>query len=319
MSILIKLVSKVIPKLNSLHYKDKYELIYPNEKSKEGLVVPLIVLEYGGGRPKFALKTMPYMGKSMYQVIKSYKDLSRNPVSAKNVLTKADFELIKNYAIKLGAMHFGVTKVAKEMIFSNHAILFENAIVFSMEMDKKAINKAPHKDTGHEVHKTYYRLGKIVNKVANYMRSLGYDAQANSPLGGDVNFVTLAKAANLGEIGNHGLLISDVVGPRQRLAAVFTSASIAELEVNSKEDFSWINDFCIKCQKCVRNCPGKAIYENASKDNLDKRIDFIKCALPFGTTQGCSICIKVCPFNNVPYSKIKTSFSKIHDPSGVSV
>ena len=61
MSILIKLVSKVIPRLNSLHYKDKYDLIYPNKNSKEGLVVPLIVLEYGGGRPRFALKTMPYM------------------------------------------------------------------------------------------------------------------------------------------------------------------------------------------------------------------------------------------------------------------
>jgi epoxyqueuosine reductase QueG len=205
-------------------------------------------------------------------------------------------------------MHFGVTKVKNEMIFSNHAILFDNAIVFSMEMDKTAINKAPHKDTGHEVHKTYFRLGKIVNKVAKYMRSLGYDTQANSPLGGDVNFVTLAKEANLGEIGNHGLLISDIVGPRQRLAAVFTNASIEELDVNSKEDYSWINDFCIKCQKCTRSCPGNAIYENASKDNLDKRIDFVKCAMPFGTTQGCSVCIKVCPFNNIPYSKIKNSF-----------
>ncbi len=36
MSSLIKLISKIIPKLNSLHYKDKFELIFPiMKKSKE--------------------------------------------------------------------------------------------------------------------------------------------------------------------------------------------------------------------------------------------------------------------------------------------
>ncbi|BCR36400.1 4Fe-4S dicluster domain-containing protein [Mariniplasma anaerobium] len=310
MSIIFNQVHKQMPKLNSLNYKDSYDLIYPNDKSKEGLVVTSVILEYGGGKSTFAYRTYPYMARSMFQVKKSYKDLKKNKQVGKKIVTLKDFELIKNYAQLLGVMHFGVAKVEKEMIFSNHAVLYDQAIVFSLEMDKVAIEKAPHKDAGHEVEKSYYKLGKIVNKVANYMRSLGYRVQASPPDGGDVNFVTLAKAANLGEIGNIGILISKVVGPRQRLAAIFTDASVSELDVNSKEDYSWINDFCIKCQQCVRTCPSQAIFENASKDNLDKRIDYKKCALPYGTTQGCSICIKVCPFSIHGYDRIKKGFFK---------
>jgi Pyruvate/2-oxoacid:ferredoxin oxidoreductase delta subunit len=310
MSIIFNLVHKQIPKLNSLNYKGSYDLIYPNDKSKEGLSVTSVILEYGGGKPTFAAKSYPYMARSMFQVKKSYKDLKKNKPLGKTVVTLKDFNLIKAYALSLGVMDFGVAKIEKDMIFSNHAILYDQAIVFSLEMDKDSIEKAPHKDSGHEVEKSYFELGKIVNKIANYMRSLGYRVQASPPDGGDVNFVTLAKAANLGEIGNIGILISKGAGPRQRLSAIFTDASISELDVNSKEDYSWINDFCEKCQQCVRTCPSQAIFEHASRDSLDKRIDYKKCALPYGTMHGCSICIKVCPFSLHGYDRIKKGYLK---------
>lgn len=247
---------------------------------------------------------------SKHQINRSYKNLAKNNFIGKEAMTDADYEDLVEYARSIGAKDIGVTKLDRSRIFSNHAIMYDIAIVFTMEMDEKKINMAPSRETGHEVHRTYYELSVIVNKAANHLRNRGYNVQANSPLGGDVNFVGLARDANLGEVGNHGLLISKEVGPRQRIATIFTNAEINYKKYQSKEDYAWINEFCIKCQKCVIACPAKAINPEAAKQHLTTRIDYKKCAVPFANDSGCSVCIKECVFNYTDYVKIKKSFIK---------
>lgn len=310
LSFISYIAHKHLPKLNTLHYKDKYTLIYPSEKSKYGYNVPLLVLEETKKPPDFHIRTMPLMFKAAGEVRKSYKRLKKNNFVGKQVMSVEDFYKISNYAKTLGVHQIGVTKLDHSDIFSNHAVLYDNAIVFTMEMRASEIDKAPSRDTGHEVHRTYYELGDIVNKVGSMMIHLGYNVQSNAPLGGDINFVTTAKKANLGEVGLHGILISKEVGPRQRIAAVFTKASLENITLDNNEDYSWINEFCDSCKRCAKTCPGEAIYYNASKDNLETRIDNKKCAVPFGLTSGCSVCIKMCPFHKSDYNFIKEKYYK---------
>lgn len=299
----------MIDKYNTLTYEGQYDLIYPNEESKYGLSVPRIIFTYTDVMiPKFKLKTYRYMIGSKKQMGISYKELKHNEGLPNKVLTVEDFEKIKEYAKSVGALDVAVTAVTRDLIYSNHAVLFDKAIVITAEMDKKKIDMAPDKETGHEVHRTYYELSVIVNKVARFMRTLGYKTQANSPLGGDVNFVKLAHNAGMGEIGNNGLLISEKVGPRQRIAAVYLDASIDEIK-DDRPDYTWIRDFCIKCQKCVRSCPVGAINPLGLVENLTTMIDYKKCALPFANNTGCSICIKECVFNNKDVNIVKEKLS----------
>lgn len=119
----------------------------------------------------------------------------------------------------------------------------------------------------------------------------------------------VSEKAGLGAIGNHGLLISPGAGPRQRIAAVFTS--IENLPINSKKDNEhlWIKEFCKECKRCVRECPSQAIYKEPQEDIYDteKHIDYRKCAKSFSNMYGCSICIKECTFNKNDYQQIKIS------------
>jgi hypothetical protein len=87
-------------------------------------------------------------------------------------------------------------------------------------MDKEKIKQAPNIVSFIEVFRTYHQVGVIVNQVAEYLRSRGFNAHAGSAIGGDENYIPLARDAGLGESGENGLLITKNNGPRVRLAAV---------------------------------------------------------------------------------------------------
>ncbi|WP_124064821.1 4Fe-4S binding protein [Clostridium sp. E02] len=308
---LAAMMKKIQPKGQLKKYvSDKSALFYASEKSKVGHNIPELMMQYGSGLPKFYLKTFPMIFSTIINSKKSYKSVVDNPKNAKTEVTNEYIEELIQYAKSLGAFDVGFTKVKPEYIFKGSSILHENAIVITMEMDKEAVGEAPSKITGHEVHRTYNALGVIVNKIAEFMRENGYSAQAAPALGGDVNYVLLAEKAGLGAIGNHGLLISPKVGPRQRIAAVYTS--IENLPFNDINEHLWIKDFCKSCKKCVRACPSKAIFDHPIEDYNDtmKHIDYRKCAIPFSRQSGCSVCIKECTFNKVDYNKIKSGFIK---------
>ncbi|MHA1803634.1 MAG: hypothetical protein ACTSU4_03745 [Promethearchaeota archaeon] len=144
-------------------------------------------------------------------------------------------------------------------------------------MDKDKIAKASGLDALIEVQKTYRDLGRIVNSAAEFLRNCGYAAQASRPLGGVILYPRLARLANLGWQGSHGMLITPQYGPRVRLAAVFTSISNIHLSRNNTH--AWIESYCKICGIYIKKCPVNAIYsEPIKKDNgVITHIDVNKC------------------------------------------
>lgn len=287
---------------------DKTPVVHASEKSKPGYSVPELVLKYGNSLPSFKLSTMLTMISTIKNARQSYKNVKNNPDDPKTKVSEEFIEKLVEYAKSIGALEVGFVKVEPKYIFQGSTVLHENAIIVTQKMDKAEIAKAPSKDTGHEVHRTYRELGIIVNKIAEFLRDNGYSAQAGPANGGNANYILLAEKAGLGAIGNHGLLISPEVGPCQRIAAVYTS--IENLPIEKENEHLWVKDFCKECKKCVSECPAQAIYEGPREDIYDtkKHIDRKKCAKPFSDMWGCSICIKECTFNKADYEKIEKSF-----------
>jgi Pyruvate/2-oxoacid:ferredoxin oxidoreductase delta subunit len=296
---------------------DTSKLILPDEKSREGLSVPQIVFEYSGtgGPPLILRKVLPTMIRTIYNVKKSYKSAASSAILEPAPAGDDFIQELKDYAFSLGCLDIGFTTVPSSLIFSNKSLLFTNAIVLSMEMDREAIEDAPGIKSGKEVWNIYRDLGIAVNKISSFIRERGFSAQAGPALGGDVNYPMLAQKAGMGHIGRHGLLISEAAGPRQRLAAVYTNISNLPYSDSNSDQHQWIDDWCSTCRRCLDMCPGQAILDSPlyGEDGGASRIEYKKCAVPFSATLGCSVCIKECVINKKGYMQIKSVQKKKGD------
>ncbi len=287
-------------------------VIQPAPQSPEGRFVPEIVSEHGriSGFFKVIGFLLPSVVKTLVNIRRSYKSLKKNPTPKRTTIDEAALKDFESYARKIGCSGIGYTKVPREYIFNNKVILFDHAIVLTMEMKKSRMKKAPSVRTSMEVWRAYAGLGKIVNQLSRYLRKRGYQAQAGPALGGETNYPYLAQKAGMGYIGKSGLLISKGMGPSQRIAAVYTN--IENLPYTDSEDYSWIPNFCETCNRCVKTCPAQAIFPVTEQlgRGAKRHIDYKKCAMPFSTTAGCSVCIKECMFFRGDFDKIKRGFNR---------
>lgn len=267
-----------------------------------------------GGPPK---RLITIMLPILFGIRKTLLSLKDNPTFPKKQANPELFSEIETQALAWGASSIGYTKVPARWVFQNKAILYENAIVLSMEMDKAGIDTAPSIACQKTVMETYRDLGRITNKIARLLRKNGYGAHAGHPLMGQALYPPLAQLAGLGWMGLNGIVITPEHGPRVRLAAVYTS--IENLPVCEQNEHSWVAEFCQHCHLCIKDCPPKAFYDEPL-DHGNGHITYIDndlCFPYFFNYYGCSVCIKVCPFNQVSYEELRNTFIK-SKPVGVS-
>lgn len=281
-------------------------------EAREPRIVPLVVMDYGSVRSRF--KQMRYKGLKEYfigtlrEMYVSAKSIKNNPYMGKKTMDSETRAALENYAKSLGIAEIGYTKVNPRYIFRGFRILYENAIVFTIEMDKAKIKGAPNIESFKEVFRTYYQVGLTVNKVAEWLREHGFNAHAGPAGGGDVNYIPVAIDAGLGVAGKNGLLMTRNNGSRVRLAAVYTD--IENLPFSQENPHGWIRDYCETCNICVQKCPANAIYKDTKilADGGPAYIDHALCADPFSNDNGCTLCIKYCPFSYADYDKMKAKF-----------
>jgi len=127
-----------------------------------------------------------------------------------------------------------------------------------------------------------------------------------------VNYIPVAIDAGLGVAGKNGLLVTMKNGPRVRLAAVFTD--IVNLPFARGNPHGWVRDYCESCNLCVEKCPVDAIFMETKTlaDGGPSFIDHTRCAVPFSRDNGCTLCIKYCPFSYADYDTLKAKFTARH-------
>ncbi|MFC2021614.1 hypothetical protein ACFLTR_00140 [Chloroflexota bacterium] len=221
-----------------------------------------------------------------------------NPVQTEVTDPATLTKMVKDKARELGADLVGVTEVDQAFVYQGKYVAHRYAVSLGMEMDYESMATSPSPECNTEVARVYYELGETTLRLAEYIRSLGYDAHSHHPLGGGaVLLVPYAIAAGLGEQGKNGLTISREFGPRFRSGCVTTDMPFL---VDKPVDLG-VSEFCQKCQVCLRACPSGAIPESrgwirgVNKYTIDSR----KCRLSGNQLGGCAICIKVCVFNKL--------------------
>jgi Uncharacterized Fe-S protein len=308
---LYKIMKKPPFFLSASHWmaKDDHP-IESGPNSRQAVIIPLLLIQYGSisAKLKSMTKLRKYIMSSLKEMVVSARSIKDNPHTGKRKLDEQTLKALENYAFELGISGIGYTKVNHNFIFKDFEILYDNAIMFTMEMKKEPIASSPSFEASKEIFRTYEALGIAVNKIADFLRELGYDCHPSPALGGDINTVPTAQDANLGYVGKNGILITPDFGPCVRLAAVFID--VDNLPLAKENDHKWIEAFCKTCNRCVKSCPAGAIYEEPKQlqDGTHVYIDLHKCAPPF--SEGCSTCISHCVFTGGNYHKIKEVFEK---------
>jgi reductive dehalogenase len=232
-------------------------------------------------------------------------------------------EIVKNFALTLGADMVGVCKVNPNWVYSHRGEIFYDrwedwgkeidpdslppyAVVMLTEMRDDHVCSAPHTPSVAESARNYGRGAYLSTVLAWWFSHMGYRGIAQHSRRYDIALPPLAVDAGLGEVGRLGYLIAPKFGPRVRIFAVLTDMPL----VPDKPVSIGVNEFCKWCKKCAESCPSKSIlmedkvvYNGASKWKLDAESCFDYWA-KVGTD--CSICMAICPYSrpNTPLHRM---------------
>ena len=204
---------------------------------------------------------------------------------------------LKAKALEFGAALAGCAPVVEEALYDHVESHLPHAIVVAVPMDRTGTLQEPSAEGDATVIEAYYRVGRAANSLAEYVRSLGWQAEADTNLGGapsKVLHVPLAVAAGLGEMGRHTSVITPEYGSNVRLATVMTDVPLA---FDGPVDIG-VEAMCADCTVCAQNCPADAIYEEKQVvRGVEKwHIDFDRCMPYFVENEGCGVCQTVCPW-----------------------
>jgi Pyruvate/2-oxoacid:ferredoxin oxidoreductase delta subunit len=190
----------------------------------------------------------------------------------------------------------GVAEMDARWIYEGQHVPQRRIIVLGFRHDYAAIETAPEPTAGAEVIRQYGRAAAASKDVAGWLRRQGWDAEpVTGPMTTKVMLIPPAAACGFGELGKHGSLINAEFGASFRLSAVLTDAPLAP---TPRRTFD-VDQFCMHCRVCENACPPEAIGPaKQTVRGVDKwYVDFDRCLPFFNQTQGCGICIAVCPWS----------------------
>ncbi|MHC5006539.1 MAG: hypothetical protein ACYTGF_04160 [Planctomycetota bacterium] len=196
-------------------------------------------------------------------------------------------------------VRIGYTPVLRDHVHLDRDLKLPHVIVLGLPMRYEETVAAPQAKAGEEVTRNYMELGGLTLALGRWLRERGFSAQPHHPRGDETMscealYIPHAIAAGLGELGRHGSMISRESGSRIRLSMVATDAPIPDA---GEQPFG-VAEFCTWCTKCLTACPVDAIPEarGTLRGSYRYIVDTSACLPYFAETDGCSICIAVCPY-----------------------
>lgn len=247
-------------------------------------------------------------GPSTREITEEIKDAARHLGADLVGITtvKDDFTYSENFSYEDSKLDVGPAVTTPVEMKHKYVIVLGKEMVF--EKVQETLTENNEENLG-ELGRTYYELAKIACSLASYIRQKGYSARAHHLRNEQIFHVPHAVDAGLGEQGRLNYIITRKYGPRLRLASVTTDLDLSE----DKPVDIGVQDFCENCRLCEINCPSQAIAAEKAVVRGYKKWpqESEKCFLFWvtgGNTFGCTMCLKVCPWNKPPSFVHRASF-----------
>jgi ferredoxin len=233
-----------------------------------------------------------------------YAKASLHPVAAERQQDRPENWTLRvtDVARRAGVDLVGIARLDPEWVFDgyevpNHPwiIMLGAAMDHSVMMDTATSGKST--PAGTHVVKTYIRLAEIAHEVGNWIHGQGWHAiPTRGGMAGPINQIPAAIEAGFGELGKHGSMINRELGSMFRLGYVITDMPLMP---GPGPDSLDVDEVCNGCQVCRNECPPDAIYDEKQLVRGARKwyVDFDKCIPYFNDSEGCGICIAVCPWS----------------------
>ncbi len=260
----------------------------------------------------FFFKVLPMMAQSMFGNYHMTKSLTMDPKKPRTIASPTLLADIETFCKAHKVSMIGYTKLNPDYIFDHTAVKYDNVIVLAQEMNEQRIMEAPSMNTEVMIQETYKDVGGTANKLARFLRLKKYGAHASHSVRGNVILPPVAQDGGLGYVGRNGVLLTEKLGPRVRLAAVMTSIENLPFADKENNPHQWIRNFCDMCGRCIKKCPPKALYEKAveREGGALTHVDNKLCYPYFHKNYGCGVCLKVCPFSRSDFRVYKKAFER---------
>jgi epoxyqueuosine reductase QueG len=218
--------------------------------------------------------------------------VTREPIEVDDPAAMAD--QVKAKAKEIGIHLVGISEYSDRDQLKGVTFPYRYAIACGHVMNREEALHVPYKRGATEVMRTYRVGNQQANRLAKYIRSLGWQAEAYG-IGEDLMQIPQAIRAGIGQLGKHGSMISKEYGSNFRLTCVLTDLP---MQIDQPVDIG-VDDLCKTCRRCVQDCPPAAIFDEKQWVRGEKKwyVDFDKCIPYFTHTHGCAICIEVCPWS----------------------
>jgi epoxyqueuosine reductase len=150
----------------------------------------------------------------------------------------------------------------------------------------------------------YQRLAMQTETMANYLRRLGFEAQASNMNRYMTLMPQIVLDAGLGEVSRMGIILNPFLGSNFKSACVLTNM---ELETDGFIDFG-LQDYCATCTLCAEQCPARAITRGPKtiyNGYYTWKLNSKACSdFDVLNKEGCVCgrCTKICPWH-VPFAE----------------
>jgi reductive dehalogenase len=169
----------------------------------------------------------------------------------------------KSLGYFLGADIMEIAKLPPSALYTHYLdgspveLSFKYAIVFVNRKDDRAIRASNGWE--HIVDpasfQAYERLAIQTEVTANYIRRLGWEAEASNVLRYSTLMPQILLEAGVGEVCRMGIVLNPFLGTNFKAACVLTNI---ELETDGPVDFG-LQEYCKQCAICAHQCPSGAV------------------------------------------------------------
>ena len=214
-------------------------------------------------------------------------------------------QAIREKAASLGLSAVGFAAYDERYTFveQREGVLTGSVVVCVLEQNFEAVQTTPSIRAERSALSCLIGLMQRDTALAQFIHEQGYRAEAAENRGMVIHY---AVQAGLGQLGLNGQLLTPQAGSRVKLALVYTDA---ELVHDEPVDYG-IETICDACKICVRRCPvgaiplARQVHRGVTKIKLKTE----RCMPIVAQTEGCSVCMKVCPVQRYGLDAVKRTY-----------
>jgi epoxyqueuosine reductase len=210
---------------------------------------------------------------------------------------------------RIGLSAIGIAQYDEKYTFAEFAgnAVGDRVVVCVLEQNYDATQRIPSFKSEEAALSTYGELQDKLVQLARWLRECGYQARPET-FEGESLFIHYAVAAGLGQLGVNGQLLTPAAGSRCRINLLTTDAP---LEFDEPVDYG-LEGVCDKCQICVSRCPVGAIpnHRQEYRGVMKAKLNTKRCLPILLQTEGCSICMKVCPVQRYGLAAVLDEYEK---------